>query len=120
MSYLLDTNICIYLIKQNQTVVDRVNQIPFNQLFISTVTLAELEFGVRKSSFPEKNWLALNEFLIPFTLLVFDENAAIEYGIIRNDLEKMGTPIGSLDMLIAAHAKSFNLTLVTNNEKEFS
>lgn len=121
MSYLLDTNICIYLIKRKpQAVIERLNQIPLNQLYISGITIAELEYGVRKSSFPDRNQLALSEFLAPFTLLAFDRNATIEYGIIRNELEKVGTPIGSLDMLIAAHAKSMNLTLVTNNEREFS
>lgn len=121
MSYLLDTNICIYLIKRKpQAVIERLNQIPLNQLYISGITIAELEYGVRKSSSPDRNQLALSEFLAPFTLLAFDRNATIEYGVIRNELEKVGTPIGSLDMLIAAHAKSMNLTLVTNNEREFS
>ncbi len=121
MSFLLDTNTCIYLIKRKpESVIERLSQIPFNQLYISGITVAELEYGVRKSSLPERNQLALNEFLAPFTLLAFDRNATIEYGIIRNELEKDGTPIGPLDTLIAAHAKSLNLTLVTNNEREFS
>ncbi len=121
MSYLLDTNICIYIIKRKpQEVIERLNQIPFNQLYISAITIAELEYGVRKSSFPDKNQSALNEFLAPFSLLAFDRKATIEYGIIRSELEKNGTPIGPLDTLIAAHAKSLNLTLVTNNEREVS
>ncbi len=121
MSYLLDTNICIYIIKRKpQSVIERLRQIPFNQLFISAITVAELEYGVRKSSFPDKNQSALNEFLNPFSMVNFDRNATIEYGNIRSELEKNGIPIGPLDMLIAAHAKSMDLTLVTNNERELS
>jgi tRNA(fMet)-specific endonuclease VapC len=72
-----------------------------------------------KSSDPRKNQEALDKFWIPLEILDFEYAATIEYGKIRADLEKKGTPIGSLDMLIASHAKSLNLTLVTNNEKEF-
>ena len=86
---------------------------------ISTITLAELQYGVRKSAQPEKNQLALSQFLIPLEIVGFDLKAAVEYGEIRATLEKDGTPIGPLDTLIAAHAKSLNLILVTNNEKEF-
>lgn len=87
MSYLLDTNICIYIIKRKpQTVIEKLNQIPFNQLYISAITIAELGYGVRKSSFPDKNQLALNEFLNPFSLLNFDRSATIEYGVIRSEL----------------------------------
>ena len=121
MGYLLDTNICIYIIKRKpQAAIERLRQIPFNELYISAITIAELEYGIRKSSFPDKNQSALNEFLTPFSLLDFDRSATIEYGIIRSELEKKGIPIGPLDMLIAAHAKSLNFTLVTNNEREFS
>lgn len=121
MSYLLDTNICIYIIKRKpQAVIERLNHVSFNQLYISAITVAELEYGVRKSSYPDKNQLALNEFLAPFSLPAFDRKATTEYGIIRHELEKKGTPIGSLDTLIAAHAKSLNLILVTNNDREFS
>jgi tRNA(fMet)-specific endonuclease VapC len=86
---------------------------------ISSITLAELYYGIMKSSDPRKNQEALDKFLIPLEILDFEYAATIEYGKIRADLEKKGTPIGSLDMLIASHAKSLNLTLVTNNEKEF-
>jgi tRNA(fMet)-specific endonuclease VapC len=121
MSYLLDTNICIYIIKKRPHVVlERLRKISFDRVAISTITVAELEFGVRKSLLPDKNQAALNEFLIPFSVLDFGHAATIQYGIIRNELEKNGMPIGPLDTLIAAHAKSLNLTLVTNNEKEFS
>lgn len=121
MNYLLDTNICIYIIKKNpQSVFNRLLEIPPDQLSVSAISVAELEYGVRKSSQPEKNQLALKNFLKPLSVLSFDFNATIEYGMIRSNLEKKGIPIGPLDLLIAAHAKSLNYTLVTNNEKEFS
>jgi len=82
--------------------------------------VAELEYGVRKSSQTTRNQQALIEFLTPFYVLDFDRKATVEYGIIRAELEKQGTPIGPLDTLIAAHARSMNLILVTNNEKEFT
>ncbi len=78
-----------------------------------------MQFGIQKSSNPERNLEALNQFIIPLEIIDFDFNATIEYGIIRAELEKTGTPIGPLDTLIGAHAKSLDLTLVTNNEKEF-
>ena len=84
------------------------------------ITVAELEFGARKSSQPQKNLSALQQFLMPFNLFDFDYAASVEYGIVRSELELKGTPIGPLDTLIAAHAKSLTYTLVTNNEKEFS
>jgi tRNA(fMet)-specific endonuclease VapC len=121
MSYMLDTNICIYIIKQKpEKVLQKFNSISIDELNLSVITIAELEYGARKSSNPEKNLAALHQFLLPFNLLDFDYNAVIEYGIIRADLEKKGTPIGSLDTLIAAHAKSLNYILVTNNEREFA
>ena len=121
MNYLLDTNICIYIIKKNpQSVFNRLLEIPPHQLSVSAISVAELEYGVRKSSQPEKNQLALKNFLKPLSVLSFDFSATIEYGMIRSNLEKKGIPIGPLDLLIAAHAKSLNYTLVTNNEKEFS
>lgn len=121
MNYLLDTNTCIYIIKKKPaSVIEKLRGIPFNQLFISAITVAELEYGVRKSALPDKNQVALNEFLSPFTVLSFDYSATLEYGIIRNDLERKGISIGPLDTLIAAHAMSLNFTLVTNNEREFA
>jgi tRNA(fMet)-specific endonuclease VapC len=120
MGYLLDTNICIYIIKRKpESVLTKLSQIPLGQIGISSITIAELDYGARKSANPEKNISALNQFLIPFEIFNFDYNATIEYGIIRSSLEKKGTPIGPLDTLIAAHAKSLNYSLVTNNEREF-
>ena len=120
MEYILDTNICIYIIKKKPAnVFEKFSKLPLDSVCISTITLAELQYGVRKSVQPEKNQLALSQFLIPLEIVGFDSNAAIEYGGIRATLEKGGTPIGPLDTLIAAHAKSLKLILVTNNEKEF-
>jgi tRNA(fMet)-specific endonuclease VapC len=121
MEYILDTNTCIYIIKQKpENVFKRFNELPLGSVCISTITLAELQFGVAKSSNPDKNQLALNHFLVPLEVVDFDATATIEYGKIRAQLESKGYPIGSLDTLIAAHAKSLNLTLVTNNTREFS
>ncbi|HEY5391570.1 MAG TPA: type II toxin-antitoxin system VapC family toxin [Hanamia sp.] len=121
MNYILDTNICIYIIKKKpESVLEKLNEKRLGIIGISIITVSELFYGVRKSLFPEKNLEALKKFLIPFEIFKFDFNSAIFYGKIRNELEKGGTPIGSLDMLIAAHALSLNHILVTNNEKEFS
>lgn len=120
MEYLLDTNICIYIIKNRPIIVfDKFKSLLIGSIGISTITLAELQFGIMKSSNPQKNQEALDKFLTPLEIIDFDSKATIDYGIIRANLEKKGTPIGSLDTLIAAHAKSLDLTLITNNEKEF-
>ncbi|MGV9141662.1 MAG: type II toxin-antitoxin system tRNA(fMet)-specific endonuclease VapC [Promethearchaeota archaeon] len=120
MEYLLDTNICIYIIKKRPgKVLDKFNTLSLGDVAISSITLAELHYGIMKSSNPKKNQEALDKFLTPLEILDFDYFATIDYGKIRADLEKKGTPIGPLDTLIAAHAKSQKLTLVTNNEKEF-
>ena len=119
---MLDTNICIYLMKRKyESVSEKFNEEIQNQreVYISSITLAELEHGVQKSDCPEKNQLALLQFLAGVTILYFDDSAAIEYGKIRAYLEKRGTPIGIMDMLIAAHARVNGLTLVTNNTREF-
>jgi tRNA(fMet)-specific endonuclease VapC len=120
MKYLLDTNICIYIIKKQPTeVINRLSKTNINDVGISSITLSELEYGIEKSSNPNKNRIALMEFLSVIEVYNYDDNAAKEYGIIRADLEKKGSIIGSLDLLIAAHAKSMDLILVTNNENEF-
>lgn len=120
MPWLLDTNTCIYIIKQKPaSVFEKFKTIAPGQVALSVITLAELEYGARKSAAVEKNLSALHQFTIPFDILPFDYNATVEYGLIRADLEAKGTPIGPLDTLIAAHARSLNYILVTNNEKEF-
>lgn len=120
-SYILDTNICIYIIKKKpETVFNRFKAFTLGRIGISSITLAEMQYGIGKSSKPIQNQDALNQFLLPLEILDFNANAAIEYGNIRSSLEKQGTPIGSLDMLIAAHAISVGAVLVTNNTKEFN
>ncbi|MGE5582400.1 MAG: type II toxin-antitoxin system tRNA(fMet)-specific endonuclease VapC [Bacillota bacterium] len=120
MKYLLDTNICIYIIKQKPPqVIGRLQKLEVNEIGISVITLAELEYGVAKSISPERNKLALVKFFAPFEILPFSETAAAVYGRIRSDLEKSGQIIGPYDLLIGAQALSERLTLVTNNEREF-
>lgn len=120
MAYLLDTNICIYVIKRKPiAVLEKLNSIRPSEIGLSIITVAELYFGAQKSSNPEKNLSALNRFLIPLNIFDFDSAAAIQYSSIRAELETKGLPIGPLDTLIAAHAKSLDYVLVTNNEKEF-
>jgi tRNA(fMet)-specific endonuclease VapC len=121
MQYLLDTNICIYLIKQKPPkVLARFQTLNLSDIGISSITVAELEYGVCKSQQQEKNRSALMQFLIPLEIIEFDQAAATLYGSIRSDLESRGLVIGSMDMLIAAHALSLGVTLVSNNVREFS
>jgi tRNA(fMet)-specific endonuclease VapC len=118
---MLDTNICIYIIKKKPpNVIERFYQSEISEISISSITLSELLYGVSKSSKPEQNHLALTQFIAPLDILSYDDEAAQYYGELRVHLEKQGRPIGSLDMLIAAHALSANCVLVTNNEKEFT
>ena len=120
MKYMLDTNILIYLIRQKPPdVLERFKQTDISTISISSITLSELFYGVSKSSKPEQNLMALTQFVAPLEILPYGDEAAQYYGELRTHLEKQGTPIGSLDMLIAAHALSIACTLVTNNEKEF-
>ena len=121
MRYMLDTNICIYVIKHKpETVFQKLQNINPEDVCISSVTYAELVHGVEKSAAVEKNRLALSMLLANMEILDFDVDAADCYGKIRAALEKKGTPIGPLDMMIAAHAQSLGYTVVTNNVKEFS
>lgn len=120
MNYLLDTNMCIYLIKEkNAHLLRRVQSYMVGEIGISAITVAELEYGVAKSSQSPRNRLALASFLVPFEILPFGHAAAAEYGSIRAWLEKEGRPIGSMDLLIAAQARAGEVVLVTNDEKEF-
>lgn len=96
----------------------RFDEYTVGDIGISSITAAELHFGVHRSQRLEENQRVLRQFLLPLTVVHFDENAASAYGIVRAQLEKQGTPIGSLDTLIAAHALSLDLTLVTNNVSE--
>jgi tRNA(fMet)-specific endonuclease VapC len=120
MIYMLDTNICIYAMKQKpEKVLQRFKQELNSGICISSITLAELEYGMKRSSDPARNEQALLRFLAPLTVLPFGSAAASVYGEIRADLQSKGTPIGPLDMLIAGHAKAEELILVTNNVREF-
>jgi tRNA(fMet)-specific endonuclease VapC len=120
MKYMLDTNICIYTIKHKpESVINNFMSHKPEDLCISSITYAELMHGVEKSQAVEKNRLAILLFLSPITILNFGDKAAGEYGRVRAALERKGTPIGPLDMLIAGHAKSEGLILVTNNTREF-
>lgn len=119
--WMLDTDICIALIKrQPRELINRLQRHKPGEVAISSITLGELSFGVAKSSQPEKNQTALEQFLLPLEVLAFDDIAASCYGHVRAALERGGTPIGPLDTLIASHALSINATVVTNNVREFS
>lgn len=121
MRYMLDTNICIHVIKNRpETVIQNFLKHEPTELCISSITYAELMHGVEKSQDAERNRVAMMLFLSPISILEFDNYAAEEYGKIRADLEREGTLIGPMDMLIAAHARSEGLVLVTNNTREFN
>ena len=120
MKYMLDTNICIYIIKKHPIhVLNHLKKQNISDICLSSITLAELEYGVQKSERKVQNGLALAEFLSPIEIMPFDEVAAIEFGKIRSNLEKKGKLIGEYDLMIAAHAIALDLILVTNNIKEF-
>ena len=117
---MLDTNICIYIIKNRpKSVKEKFQEYTIGDLCLSTITISELMHGAYKSQFIEKNLKVLENFLMPFDIVDYDYNASIEYGKIRADLEKKGTIIGNMDMQIAGHCLALDLTLVTNNSKEF-
>ncbi|HBI48121.1 MAG TPA: VapC toxin family PIN domain ribonuclease [Smithella sp.] len=118
--YLLDTNICIYIInKSPKQLVDRIKKLKVQQVKLSSISLAELEYGVSKSSSREKNRKALIHFASAFDIVDFDDNDAEVYGLIRTELEKKGQVIGPYDMQIAAQAITRDLILATNNTEEF-
>ena len=120
MKYMLATNICIYLIKQQpKEVLDKFQSIAPGEIAISTVTVAEMMYGIEKNQHKEKNQAALALFLAPLEIVDFDYRAAQNYGVFRTYLEAMGTPIGAYDLMIAAHASSIGVILVTNNERDF-
>lgn len=119
--YMLDTNTIIYAIKRKPAcVLERLLSHDPSEICISAITMAELEFGISHSSHPAQNRTATLLLLSGITILPFDAEAAFEYGMIRHHLQSQGMVIGGNDMLIAAHAKSKNLTLVTHNTREFS
>jgi tRNA(fMet)-specific endonuclease VapC len=118
--FLFDTDTCVDLIRaKTPRALDRVRSSAPGALGLSSVTLAELEYGIIRSSDAPKNRQALAEFLLPLLVLPFDAPAAAAYGIIRAALETKGLPIGAMDLMIAAHAVSQEVTLVTRNRREF-
>jgi tRNA(fMet)-specific endonuclease VapC len=120
MMYMLDTNICIYIIKKKpEKVFNKFRSLKLGDICISSVTLGELEYGVEKSEYKERNKIALAYFLTPVEILSFSEKAALIFGKIRAGLEITGNVIGVYDMQIAAHCMSERLTLVSNNTSEF-
>ncbi len=120
MQYLLDTNICIYLIKKRPLeVLQRFRQHSPQDVVISSITLFELQYGVEKSQYRQASEDALVKFLSALDLIDFDRASAIEAANIRAQLERKGMPIGSYDLLIAGLARSRGMTLVSNNTKEF-
>lgn len=120
MKVMLDTNICIYIIKrQPPAVLDRFTGFAIGDVGISVITLAELEYGASKSREEKKNRHALEQFIAPLDVAGFDHAAAVMYGTLRAQLKQRSRLIGAMDLLIAAHACSLNVPLVTNNEREF-
>lgn len=122
MTFMIDTNVCIHLLNRStgyKNIISKINGKPYEQVVISSITLAELKYGIAKSVKKESNRTKLEFFLFHFECLPFDAETTTCYGIIRSQLETRGTPIGPLDMLIAAHALSLSATIVTNNVREF-
>jgi tRNA(fMet)-specific endonuclease VapC len=120
MTHLLDTNICIEIIRRkSRSVIDHITSHDIGDVGIGAITVAELEYGVQKSAHVARNRIALLQFLSPFDILPFDQAAAGRYGKIRSTLEGKGITIGAMDMLIAAQALSANVILVTSNVREF-
>ena len=118
---MLDTNICIYIIKNRpKSVKERFEEFKIGELCISSITVSELMYGAFKSEHTEKNLKALESFLLPFEIVEYDFAASKEYGKIRAYLEKKGKIIGNMDMQIAAHALALDVVLVSNNTKEFA
>lgn len=119
MKVMLDTNICIDLIRDRPpSLLEQVTSHAVGDIGISVITLAELEYGVSKSSRPAKNREALEQFVSPLEVALFERQATAVYGRLRAALEKKGQSIGSMDLLIAAHAVSLDVRLVTHNVSE--
>ena len=120
MHYLLDTNICIYLIKKRPSeVLARFKQHSPQDVAVSTITLFELQYGIEKSQYRQRSEDALAKFFLPLNIIGLDRSSAMEAAAISAQLEKKGMPIGPYDLLIAGLARSRDMILVTNNTKEF-
>ena len=120
MTHLLDTCICIHVIRGKAAGMRaRFDMFQVGDLAVSSITEAELRFGADKSAEPARNHRQLDQFLLTLPVLPFDSRAAVHYGSIRATLEREGTPIGPMDLLIAAHARALQMTVVTHNVREF-
>src|SRR3954452_14864088 len=119
MSFLLDTDTCIYALKQNRNVIEQLLSKAREEITVSVITEAELRTGAAKSMSPLKTLRLVEKFLRPLSIAEFTSDDAIAYAHVRAKLERAGTPIGPLDTLIASQAVARNLTLVSNNEREF-
>lgn len=119
LKYMLDTNICIYTIKNKPQVVREAFNQHYGQMCISSVTLMELIYGAEKSVSPERNLHVVEGFIARLEVLNYGTEAAVQTGQVRAELAKAGTPIGPYDSMIAAHARSLGLIMVTNNTREF-
>ena len=120
MKLMLDTNVCIDMIKERpSSVLERFASHAVGSIGISVMTLAEIEYGVSKSSRPAKNQEALDQFISPLEVAPFDRQATAVWGRLRAALEKKGQSIGSMDLLIAAHAVNLDVRLITHNVREF-
>ena len=121
MTYLLDTDICIYILNERPPKVSqKFREVRAENIALSSITIAELLYGAEKSRSGERNRRALAQFMAALGTADFTADVARVYARLRVSLERQGTPIGPLDTLIAAHALSLNATLVTNNTREFS
>ena len=116
---MLDTNICIFVMRGLGPALESRFDAEADRLCISAITLAELIHGVEKWADRDRNRRALEGFAARLSLLSFDSGAAAAYGALRSDLERRGSAIGPYDMMIAAHAQSLGLVIVTNNRREF-
>lgn len=119
MKYLLDTDTCIYALKQHQDVLERLLSTPREDVAISVITEAELRTGAAKSASATRTLALVENFLQPLTIIDFTSQDAVAYATVRAKLERAGTPIGPLDTLIASQAVARKLTLVSNNEREY-
>ena len=119
MKYLLDTNTCVFALKQRSRVIDQLRKGVPEDLGVAIITVAELWFGARKSVRPEATRREIDAFLKPFEVLPFDHEAADEYARLRFELERIGRPIGERDLLIASIAVAHGLIVVTHNVSEF-
>ncbi len=119
LKYMLDTNICIFTIKNRPPEVRKQFETHANQMAVSTVTAMELIYGAEKSAKPADNLSVIEGFLARLSVLDYDQEAAAQTGQLRSELAKIGKPIGPYDMMIAGHARALGLVLVSNNTREF-